>query len=499
MTMRKRLAYWYSGLLTVIIIIFGVAVITVSRLTLLGTIDQVISGAADEIATNINLLPVGEFGTTEYTQIFFATDDMFSAPGVSVQIWRTHDTAGHTIEPELIRASDDIAGSNVPLDADFVRTDEIVYNSTTTQNQSAVRVISYPVTIGDEAVATVQVATPLSAVQNSNDQLLVITIISALICIGVSLFIGRWLSDRLLEPINIIRRAAESIANADDLSTRIEWQGEMDELGELTEVFNKMMVRLEHLFSVQQRFIGDVSHELRTPLTSILGHLELMERYGVDEDSISAINREANRMSRMVNDLLLLTRADFGELEVDMYPLDLDAIVMEVFEQAEMLKQNRDLNIIPYRIEAVHINGNADRLRQLLTNLLSNAIKFTSDGGTITLGVYTDGDYGILEISDTGIGIAEDDLQRIFDRFFQADTSRVRHEENDGAGLGLSIARWIVDIHGGMIDVQSTIGEGTQFIIRLPLEGKKLNDTKHEQSQSVTDSGILRIKTRSLQ
>src|SRR5690606_4170077 len=156
-----------------------------------------------------------------------------------------------------------------------------------------------------------------------------------------------------------IREAAANVANADDLTNRIKWDGPNDELGELTKSFNHMMGRLEEVFKVQQEFIGDVSHELRTPLTSIIGHVEIMGKYGFDKDSLDALYREANRMSRMVNDLLLLTRADSGELAVDLYPLDLDRIVLEVFEQTLGLARERKLNIDVKRIEPVRINGNA--------------------------------------------------------------------------------------------------------------------------------------------
>jgi signal transduction histidine kinase len=198
-----------------------------------------------------------------------------------------------------------------------------------------------------------------------------------------------------------------------------------------------------------------------------------MERYGHDPESMDVINREARRMSRMVNDLLLLTRADFGELQVDFYPIDLDTIAMDVYEQALMLCKDRELTMQMGRIEHVRIEGNSDRMRQLMLNLMSNAIKFTGDGGQITLSVYKENDRAVIKVEDTGIGISDEDKARIFDRFFQADPSRTRDnqtsDEVDGAGLGLSIASWIVNIHNGSIDVQSTLGEGTTFLVRLPM------------------------------
>jgi signal transduction histidine kinase len=193
-----------------------------------------------------------------------------------------------------------------------------------------------------------------------------------------------------------------------------------------------------------------------------------MERYGVDQESLDVVHRESARMSRMVNDLLMLTRAEFGEVEVEFETVNLDVLALEVYEQILVIAKNRQLSIVLERIEPVRIEGSADRLRQLMLNLLNNAVKFTTDGGRIAISVYPLGQQAVLEVSDTGVGIAEKDLQHIFDRFYQVDTARTHHDEADGAGLGLSIARWIVDIHKGEIDVYSKVGKGTRFKIRLP-------------------------------
>lgn len=468
MTIRQRLALWYSGLLTVIIVIFSVAVITVSRLSLLQTVDQVLIGATDEIIAAIDPVPVAEFGVPDDVEIYFEDPSVFTAPGVSVQVWRTHRN-GQPISPQLIAASDDIDQRTEPLDELLVNTSRTLVN-TTEVGQAPVRVVGRPfLDRAGQQLGVVLVSSPLGAIENSNDQLLVITLITACICIGLSIVLGMWLSEHLLEPIEDITKVAASIARTDDLSMRLEWQGPADELGKLTDVFNEMMERLDFLFNLQQRFIGDVSHELRTPLTSILGNLELMQRYGYDQSMLDAIYRESGRISRMVDNLLLLARADFGELDVEMYPIDLDRVILDVFEEGMRRVQKRDLTISLQTIEPVEIIGNADRIRQLMLNLVGNAIKFTSDGGSVILSLRKEADHAVFEVQDTGIGISDEDMKRIFERFFQADTSRVQREETDGAGLGLSIARWIVDAHGGTIQVQSALGEGTTFRVQLPL------------------------------
>lgn len=470
---------WYSGLLMVVIIIFSIVVITVSRVTLLQTVDHILETTSLAIHDSIEVLPVDGSDNDVPIELIYETEDLFSSPSISVQVWRTHHNGEVLETPVIDHSSNDIIRMQHALDPNFLHSQETIINSIVVNNIPE-RVITQPIqTAEGEILGVLQVALPLTAVAHANDQLLVITLITATICILISIGLGMWLSAHLLEPINRMKQAAENVANAEDLTNRIQWDGPIDELGELSNVFNHMMGRLEHLFTVQQEFIGDVSHELRTPLTSIIGHLEIMERYGVDKESLDALHREAKRMSRMVNDLLLLTRADSGEINIDLYPIDLDHIALDVFEHSLQLAKDRELKIDIGRIEPVRINGNADRIRQVLHNLVNNAVKFTDDGGQITISAYQDKQNAVIEVTDTGIGINEADCKRIFDRFFQADSARVRHSETDGAGLGLSIVRWIVTMHKGTISVASKVGEGTTFTIKLPvhIENKHLSYT----------------------
>jgi signal transduction histidine kinase len=233
-----------------------------------------------------------------------------------------------------------------------------------------------------------------------------------------------------------------------------------------------------------------VSHELRTPLTAISGNVEIIKRYGPDQDSIDAIESEAKRMSRLVNDLLLLARADNGELKLNVEELDLDIVVGEAYREARILAKDRDLKVTVVDFEPVRIRGDADRLKQLLSNLLINAIKFTPDGGQIIINLRKTEHDAILQVQDTGIGISPEDLQRIFDRFYQADASRVRLDNAEGAGLGLSIAQWIAQAHGGKIQVDSTVGEGTTFTVTIP----HIEEPERVLSEAITRPRISIIR-----
>src|SRR5205085_6254697 len=236
--------------------------------------------------------------------------------------------------------------------------------------------------------------------------LLLIIVIATLIALIGSVILGWILANSVLKPIDDITRSAAQITAAADLKTRLTWNGPMDELGRLVLVLNKAMERLEHLFTVQQRFVADVSHELRTPLTAISGNVEVIKRYGMDQESIDAIESEAKRIARLVNDLLLLARADNGELKLNLEELDLDIVVGEAYREARILAKDRDLRVTVVNFEPVRINGDAQRLKQLLSNLLANAIKFTPDGGQIIINLRKTEHDAILQVQDTGLGIS---------------------------------------------------------------------------------------------
>ncbi len=470
MPIRTRLILWYSGLLAVIVIVFSVAVYSVMSWTLVNAVDSTLSETAEQVIRNSRVQRIGEFGGPNNMLILLPRLDIFRASGVGVQVWDTRQT-----KPALAAASTNIADYTDPLDAAVLGLDEGRVYSNTVINGQPVRVLTRPMagieTHGDgQAFANVQVVASLATVIQARERLLAVMLGSGALGILGSVMLGMWLSRQALQPINRITQAAARIAATDDLSTRLVWDGPLDELGRLASVFNHMMDRLEHLFSVQRRFVADVSHELRTPLTAIRGNLELIQRYGADAISMGAVESETKRMSRMVDDLLLLARADYGGLRLEMEPVDLDTLLLEVHQQARALCQNRRLAVVVDGIEPVRVNGSADRLKQLMLNLVQNAIKFTPDGGTIGLALCQRAADAVIAVRDTGIGIAPEDQKHIFDRFYQADTSRQR-ADGDGSGLGLSIARWLAEAHGGTIAVESAPGAGSVFTVTLPALG----------------------------
>jgi two-component system OmpR family sensor kinase len=230
---------------------------------------------------------------------------------------------------------------------------------------------------------------------------------------------------------------------------------------------------LDQLFASQQRFLADVSHELRTPLTVIKANADLMRMMKVvDFESLNSIEEETDRLTRMVGDLLLLAQAESGKLPLTFQTVELDTILFDVLKELRLLAGDR-VQLKISEIDQVQVNGDPDRLKQVLVNLISNAIKYTPGKGTVTLELSKVADQSRLIIRDTGPGIPAEDLPHIFERFYRAEKSRTR-AKSAGFGLGLSIAYWIINNHGGRIEVDSQEGQGTSFTIWLPLSNPNL-------------------------
>jgi len=300
-----------------------------------------------------------------------------------------------------------------------------------------------------------------------------------------SLFVAVLLTPGLFKPLEDMATAARQITRADDLSRRVPYAHRPDEIGDLARAFNQTLERLERLFRTQQRLLADVSHELRTPLTTIRGNLDLMRRMGeTDPESFGAIQVEIERMTRLVGDLLLLARADSGGLPLERKLVELDNILFGVYRQVRMLEPPVEIELTA--VDQVTVLGDADRLKQLILNLVENAVKYTPPGGMVSLSLSKEADWAFFEVSDTGVGIPAENLPHIFDRFYRVDKSRARAQ--GGSGLGLSIAQWVAQAHGGAIRVSSQVGEGTKFTVTLPIYTQTIDSTGEDHE--ITRPGL---------
>jgi len=282
---------------------------------------------------------------------------------------------------------------------------------------------------------------------------------------------GGWIMmGAILDPIHRISTVARRITGK-DLSGRIPERGVGDELDELIGVMNAMIARLEMSFGQMKEFSMNVAHELRTPLTILKGESELaLSRNLSNEEShriLSNLLEEIVRMSRLVDDLLTLAKADAGQLTIESSPVRLDALLEEVAEDAVVLGSFKDLDVKLASNPAVTVTGDRARLHQLFRALISNAVQYTDAGGSLTIGSELSASSVVVRVADTGIGIPPESLGRIFDRFYRVDAARTR--VSGGSGLGLALAKWIAELHNASLTVESRPGQGSTFIVTIPL------------------------------
>ena len=445
------------------------AIIIVVTALLFNTIDNRLESAHEIILQKIR---VNELGKVE---IHLKTTDI--GPDIYVQVWGLDGEMQSSFgTPDNFR--------DTPFDPYALRLADPVYHDASGSGWH-IRVLSIPLQKDETIIAVMQIASSLEVVDAARDNL---TDVLSVIWVVAVLFSGIvvWFTlGQTLKPLGAITETVEQINRADDLSRRIPYQGpENDEIGNLVSSFNQTLERLEALFTSQQRLLADVSHELRTPLTVIKGNVDLMRRMkSLDEESLTSIDQESGRLTRLVGGLLLLAQAESGKLALHMKRVELDLLLTEVFQEMTILAGNK-VHIRLNDIDQAYVNGDRDRLKQVFINLVANAVQYTPQGGEIFLSLDRIGEQARIICRDTGPGIPAEDLPHIFERFYRAEKSRTRRETT-GFGLGLSIANWIVERHGGRIEVNSQEGKGTTFAIWLPLyrDGKQ---PETPQSTSVT-------------
>ena len=297
-----------------------------------------------------------------------------------------------------------------------------------------------------------------------------VLLLSTPFILALATLCGLWLGRRALAPVAHITEAARAITES-NLSTRLAGPDSNDELQQLSETLNQMLDRIERSFSRTKQFTADASHELRAPMTLIYtaAQYALRRERSRDElvDCMRKILRESQRTTALVDDLLLLARGDAGREAAGLERLDAGPLVRDVAEQATAMAGAKNIHVnLQLDPDALNVKANEAKLRRLLLILVDNALKFTPCGGSVTIqGRGTEVEVAI-SVADKGLGISPADLPHVFERFWRAD--KVRSREAGGTGLGLAIARQIADQHGADLSVQSELGQGSVFTVRLP-------------------------------
>jgi heavy metal sensor kinase len=454
-SLRTRLTLWYVLLLAITLAAFCGGVYIAMRQNLYANLDDTLEGRA-ELVSGI-LTEEGSFDPDVMIQGDPTEGEEF------VRVYEVNgDLALDNSGPQF-RPSTDPDAIEAALSGESVRRDIQV-------DGVELRVLTSPVMIGGETVGAVEVGLSKEEVRDTLNQLLVIIAIAYPMALVVAGLGGAFIAGRALAPIDRVTRVARRIS-AEDLSQRLNMRLTDDEVGRLANTFDEMIARLDASFRRQRQFTADASHELRTPLTAIKGQTEVALQRDRDADTyrevLSKVNGEVDRMIRLVGSLLTLARADARQIPVGRESLDLSAVVTDAVEQVKPAASEKAISLNIRSNSDIRLNADEDLILQLMLNLLDNSVKYTPSGGAIEVSLRAAGSHAEVSVADTGPGIAPEHLPHIFDRFYRVDKARTRAE--GGAGLGLSISRWIAEAHGGTLRVESTPGRGSKFTLSLPL------------------------------
>jgi len=391
MSLRLRLTLLYSTFMGGILLIFGAAVYLLVNVILLNQVDTMLAGVAREITQLTRVNSMGELNLVSLPPL-----DMTA--NAYVQVWGP--------DGKIIATSPSIGILTESLDPAGLEAGRAIYEDSSL-NGAHLRVLSVPLMISGRMIGILQVGSSLSVVDATQGNLISVMGVIAVIAVLMAGF-GSWvILGRALSPLEDIADTVDQINRADDLSRRIPHQEKTeDEIGDLVMSFNQTLERLESLFTSQQRFLADVSHELRTPLTVIKGNVDLIRHIKqADEESLSSIDQEAGRLSRLVGGLLMLAQAESGKLALNMEPVELDLLLTEVFTEMCVLAGSK-VHVHLNEIDQVMVNGDRDRLKQVFLNLISNAIQYTPQDGEVFLSLSKIGDQARVIIRDTGPGIS---------------------------------------------------------------------------------------------
>lgn len=456
-SVRTRLTFWYAGVLALSLVVFAFLVYYAASRIFYERQDESLRSTAQTVASAYMEELEEEQSVTKANQVVL---DEMVFPNRYVEVL---DTSG-----KVIAWSSNLSNQvlNIPEPA---------------QAEARTRGTSFAV-INNVRVAVVRlsptrevglavVAEPLNVIDEGLRRLRRAFLAGVPLILLVASAGGYFLARKSLSPIAVMNLQTQHIT-AINLSSRLDVMNPRDEPGRLGTTINELLERLETSFKEQQRFVADASHELRTPLAILRGETDVaLEQPRSPDDyrqSLSLIKDEAERLSRIVEDLFILARQPLDLPAIVKERVDMNETVKDCVRAAQVLAVRKNLRLKISEASPLVLTGDEDLLKRMVLNLLDNAVKYTPEGGEISVELAGRNGHAQVIVRDTGIGIPEKDQPHIFDRFYRVDKARSRAQ--GGAGLGLSIVRWIVEAHGGTVIVESNPGSGSSFIVKLPTD-----------------------------
>lgn len=465
-TFRGRLTLWYSGVLTLVLALFFLSVYLLVRVQLLTHHDRELTATARAVRDVLSrfddcehLTPGQLADLNKHSKLIL----FHSVEGGAHAFYRSPDLESERRAREL---------SATPA---FL--EETAGFKTYEEPRFFLRVYTMPYQSRVGRKGLIRVMERIGEVREPLQRLRLALILLGPLAVLSSSLVGYWIAGKAVARVDEITTLAREI-EATQLSRRLPVPAADDEIGRLVETLNQMIGRLEGSFESMKRFTADASHELRSPLANIQATIEAaLARTRTGDEYRAALGSAAEDVTRLrgiVEELLVLARADSGRIDLESVPVRLDVIATEVVESFRERASEAGVIVTAPGSAAVVVSGDERWLRQLAFNLVDNAVKFAVVGRSsaepsVEVAAHERNGLGILTVSDTGPGIAEEELDRVFERFYRADTAR-SHRGNDGFGLGLAIAAWIVEAHHGAIRAENLPGGGTRFMVELPLQ-----------------------------
>jgi two-component system OmpR family sensor kinase len=459
---KWKLTIWYGAILALILIIFSTGVYVYFKNSLQKSIDAKIKSIGEVLSSSMtDGNGRGVFGNFER----YLEDVLGKKPkGKFIQIIDTSGKIG-------AKMSDLETGEVVPTSFSALERalkGETVYETIGTR-KARVRLITIPIMDNKKVFSIVQVGSSMEDFDETMTKLLIVLIIGIPTSLSGTVMIGYFMAKKALKPVDQIRKAAIKISSR-NLDERIDVGGRRDELARLAETFNDMISRLKDAFLRVNQFSIDVSHELKTPLTILKGETEVALRKERDKEDYKKILKssleEVDRMTKIIDDLMFLSKSDTKDTRLNVEDIALRDLIADVCMDMQIFADNKDIALTVNQLEDVHVKGDELKLRRMFYNIVENGIKYTPKGGKVDVASSADDGFVRVDVKDTGVGISEEDIKYVFDRFYQADRSRRRE---GGSGLGLSISKWIAEAHKGSIQVESQVSKGSLFSIKLPL------------------------------